>query len=896
MVRGVGEAVIRDVNRLFAEGTTAGASDEQLLSRHLAARDRSSLAFEAIVRRHGPMVLETCRRLLDGDHHAAEDAFQATFLVLARRADSIVTHASGSLGPWLHEVACRTARKARIERFRHEKRDLRAARIMLRSSNAPLDRVAALDDYRVLHEEVSRLPRKHRAAIVLCYFEGLTHDQAAASLCWPVGTVRGYLARARDLLRTRLVRRGVAPSVAVVVLESRANAALLPSLVETVVRGVAQVSAGSTAAVLGGAIVRSLAVSRIRRSLVAVVLLALGAGGAVLVASQLRSSPAIEPATQTGPIVAAQPVEEPARRERLDVHGDPLPDGAVARLGTSRFNHGTNINDTMYTPDGKGLLTFGYDGFVRVWDPTSGRLVRSVIPDGSGGSRLFALSADGKRMVTVERSHEASFRLWDFETGRELRRGPGPQPEALSVAHGLLSEREDGRHGTDGQHHRIPGWGDTGRGPPDEGRARDSSATSCSRPTAGCSRGCAEDQAHHMRLPGAGMGAGAPRAPDAPEPGEKSSIVIWDVAKAAESRRFAIAGAHPDRLVFSPDGRTIAAPCCDGSIRLFEPAGNGEVDRMKVKSPGQHAVAFSRDGRTLASADDTSGTLTVAIHLWDVARRTEIRHLSADSKYVFALAFSPDGRTLASAGWEKILRLWDVATGREIDPRPSHGTSVACLVVSPGDDSVITGGYDQAIYKWDADTGRELAMMETHSLPVYDLAISPDGRYLLSSDIGAAVWLRELGGGQNPAPPLWRSTRGVAAGGWRSRRMDASPSHPARSRTSPRDRRPPRCSMRMASRSIPGRGPASRPTARACSRRMEARSGSGKRPEASRSARSPRPGSRSCRSPCRRTGSSWPSGSMTRSGSGTWRRAARSRPRCGTTPTSSWPPSRPTGG
>ena len=841
------------------------------------------------------MVLETCRRLLDGDHHAAEDAFQATFLVLARRADSIVTHASGSLGPWLHEVACRTARKARIERFRHEKRDLRARADHAQVVDAPLDRVAALDDYRVLHEEVSRLPRKHRAAIVLCYFEGLTHDQAAASLCWPVGTVRGYLARARDLLRTRLVRRGVAPAVAVVVLESQANAALSPSLIEAVLPRIAQVSAGSTAAVLGGAIVRSLAVSRIRRSLVAVVLLALGAGGAVLVASQLRSSPAIEPATQTGPIVAGQPVEEPRRRERLDVHGDPLPEGAVARLGTSRFNHGTNINDTMYTPDGKGLLTFGYDGFVRVWDPTSGRLVRSVIPDGSGGSRLFALSADGKRMVTVERSHEASFRLWDFETGRELRRVPVPNPKpylslmaycpngktvAVELMDNIIAFR-DGETLAEVRRMKVGA-----------GFIRHIVFSPDGRLLAGV----CEDQAHHMRLPGAGMGAGAPRAPDAPEPGEKSSIVIWDVAKAAESRRFAIAGAHPDRLVFSPDGRTIAAPCCDGSIRLFEPAGNGEVDRMKVKSPGQHAVAFSRDGRTLASADDTSGTLTVAIHLWDVARRTEIRHLSADSKYVFALAFSPDGRTLASAGWEKILRRWDVATGREIDPRPSHGTSVACLVVSPGDNTVITGGYDQAIYKWDADTGRELAMMETHSLPVYDLAISPDGRYLLSSDIGAAVWLRELGGGQNPARALWRSTRGVAAGGWRSRRMDASPSHPARSRTSPRDRRPPRCWMRMASRSIPGRGPASRPTARACSRRMEARSGSGKRPEASRSARSPRPDPRSCRSPCRQTGSSWPSASMTRSGSGIWRRAARSRPRCGTTPTSSWPPSRPTGG
>ncbi len=587
---------------------------------------------------------------------------------------------------------------------------------------------------------------------MLCYFEGLTHDQAAASLCWPVGTVRGYLARARDLLRTRLVRRGVAPAVAVVVLESQAKAALSPALIEAVLPRIAQVAAGSTAAVLGGAIVRSLAVSRIRRSLVAVVLLALGAGGAVLVASQLRSSPAIEPATQTGPIVAGQPVEEPRRRKRLDVHGDPLPEGAVARLGTSRFNHGTNINDTMYTPDGKGLLTFGYDGFVRVWDPTSGRLVRSVIPDGSGGSRLFALSADGKRMVTVERSHEASFRLWDFETGASCGAVPVPNPKpylslmaycpngktvAVELMDNIIAFR-DGETLAEVRRMKVGA-----------GFIRHIVFSPDGRLLAGV----CEDQAHHMRLPGAGMGAGAPRAPDAPEPGEKSSIVIWDVAKAAESRRFAIAGAHPDRLVFSPDGRTIAAPCCDGSIRLFEPAGDGEVDRMKVKSPGQHAVAFSRDGRTLASADDTSGTLTVAIHLWDVARRTEIRHLSADSKYVFALAFSPDGRTLASAGWEKILRLWEVATGREIDPRPSHRTSVACLVVSPGDNTVITGGYDQAIYKWDADTGRELAMMETHSLPVYDLAISPDGRYLLSSDIGAAVWLRELGGGQNPAAP-----------------------------------------------------------------------------------------------------------------------------------------------
>ncbi len=195
MIRDLGHSVIRDVGRLIEEGTSAGASDEQLLSRFTAARDRSSAAFEAIVRRHGPMVLETCRRLLGGDHHAAEDAFQATFLVLARRADAGITHPSGSLGPWLHEVASRTARKARVSRLRREKRELSASQrpdAIVAASRNPVDDA---DDHRILHEEVSRLPEKHRAAIVLCYFQGLTHEQAAASLRWPVGTVRGYLAR-----------------------------------------------------------------------------------------------------------------------------------------------------------------------------------------------------------------------------------------------------------------------------------------------------------------------------------------------------------------------------------------------------------------------------------------------------------------------------------------------------------------------------------------------------------------------------------------------------------------------------------------------------------------------------------------------------------------------------
>ena len=185
--------MIGDVGRLYAEGTAAGTSDEQLLSRFTAARDRSSLAFEAIVRRHGPMVLETCRRLLGGDYHAAEDAFQATFLVLARRADAVRIRRSGSLGPWLHERLSDGA-KARVAAVRREARTqgIERARPPGRESTRRSRRVS-----RAARRSVA-VAREVPRPIVLCYFEGLTHDQAAASLRWPVGTVRGYLAGRRS--------------------------------------------------------------------------------------------------------------------------------------------------------------------------------------------------------------------------------------------------------------------------------------------------------------------------------------------------------------------------------------------------------------------------------------------------------------------------------------------------------------------------------------------------------------------------------------------------------------------------------------------------------------------------------------------------------------------------
>ncbi|HLH27996.1 MAG TPA: sigma-70 family RNA polymerase sigma factor, partial [Acidimicrobiales bacterium] len=190
-------SLVRQLGSLFEGGTAAGLSDRQLLERFVAARDEA--AFEAIVSLHGPMVLGLCRQLL-GDHHHAEDAFQAVFLVLARQARSI--RDPDVLGPWLHGVALRTARKARARLSR--RRQIEEAGAAGRSESGPAVQAAELlerERAEALHHEVQRLPEPFRQAVVACYFEGLTPDEAAHRLRWPDGTLRSRLVRARERLR-----------------------------------------------------------------------------------------------------------------------------------------------------------------------------------------------------------------------------------------------------------------------------------------------------------------------------------------------------------------------------------------------------------------------------------------------------------------------------------------------------------------------------------------------------------------------------------------------------------------------------------------------------------------------------------------------------------------------
>jgi RNA polymerase sigma factor (sigma-70 family) len=225
--------------------------DEELLERYLSGEDaQSQEAFSALVVRHGPMVLGICRHVLNG-HHDAEDAFQATFLVLAQKGRTIRNRRV--LAGWLHEVAHRIAIKARVSAVRRRTIE-RQGPAMSPVATEPneQDEAAAWNELRpVLHEEVERLPEKYRLPVILSYLQGKTNEEVAEQLQWPVGTVKGRLSRARDLLRSRLMRRGLSLSAAFLVTalsQGRVFAEIVPvDLVKKTVRLAAKFGPGSAA-------------------------------------------------------------------------------------------------------------------------------------------------------------------------------------------------------------------------------------------------------------------------------------------------------------------------------------------------------------------------------------------------------------------------------------------------------------------------------------------------------------------------------------------------------------------------------------------------------------------------------------------------------------------------
>jgi RNA polymerase sigma factor (sigma-70 family) len=272
----------RDLSTLFEAGLTGGLLDAELLERFAIRRDEA--AFEALVRRHGPLVWRVCRLILR-HHHDAEDAFQATFLILARKAPTIVPREM--LPNWLYGVARQTAIKAKHMAARRETRERRMTEL---PQPEALPQPIEIDLHEVLDQELSQLPARYRTPIILCHLEGKGHKEAATQLGWPVGTLSARLSRARRILASRLSRRGFtlsAGSLAVLTTWRAASASVPTSLINSTVKVVVlsaknPLDQGLVAAeiiALTKSVLRAMLMSKIKTgSLILVVGAAIGVG------------------------------------------------------------------------------------------------------------------------------------------------------------------------------------------------------------------------------------------------------------------------------------------------------------------------------------------------------------------------------------------------------------------------------------------------------------------------------------------------------------------------------------------------------------------------------------------------------------------------------------------
>lgn len=386
-----------DLARHLRPPDTPGAPDADLLRRFAAGRDEA--AFELLVWRHGGMVHAACRRVL-GRSADADDAFQVTFLALARRAGSI--RDGGALPGWLHRVARRAAARVKAAARRRESTSA--------TPPEPAVEPAQPDDVGpVLDEEIDRLPEKLRRAFVLCHLEGVTNEAAAARLGCPKGTVLSRLARARERLRDRLTRRGV---VAPALLVAPAAAPPAAALAAATARAAAHFAAGpcpgeipTHVTEIARGVLRTMRLTQLRPiSLVLAITALVGAG---LAAAAGRPDPAPTPAAATRPAPAPQP---PAPR-RLALEKHDCPD-----VGTARFS-----------PDGSVLVVNGakaegekVEEVVTFWEAATGRHLHTVRGDDAGGNPL-SFSADGK-LIAIPHTGRGEVVVRDVAGGAVVRR------------------------------------------------------------------------------------------------------------------------------------------------------------------------------------------------------------------------------------------------------------------------------------------------------------------------------------------------------------------------------------------------------------------------------------------------------------------------------------------
>jgi RNA polymerase sigma factor (sigma-70 family) len=778
--------LLHHLRHLIGSVPEAALTDSQLLERFLAHRDET--AVEVLVRRHGPLVFGVCRRVLRNPH-AAEDAFQATFLVLVRKAPSLVRHER--LGSWLYKVAYRLALRARATEVRRQQCEARAAR----SRPGPASHAASPGDLLVvLEEELQRLPASHRAPLVLCYLEGKTNAEAADVLGCPRGSMSARLAQARRRLRECLARRGFAapPAAIAGLLAAAAAEAVVPApLFANTVRAAlwfAGEEAGSASPVSAQAVAlargafRTMFLNKLR--IVAAIVFAaamLGAGATML----LRAAPQAGPPAPAAP---RQPAE--ARLHRAEAPDERLPDGAVARMGSTRLRHGDAVSFAAYTPDGKALVTAGRDKMVRLWDLATGQELRRFAwgeaeqggqakpsEDGIAQRReqqywddlarscQAALSADGK---IVAASRGGVVCLWETAGGKQLCQlqtgqkrllqlafaadskslltlGPGQVTAVWDVATGKCVRRSPGEPvpqffapvGLIGSQNALvsPGLKYLASG------GREDNGTVWIH-----IRDLATDQQLPPIRTGPGVLALAFSADDRTLAWEQleAGIVFTDVATGKELRRLKSAGRNDSAtamdsalaIALSGDGKRLAVSWDSNTIELWDltsgksvlPGGKVTAAQFEQQSTNWRDLLVRP---ALAFSPDGSRLLCsqggVTVRQFRTDTGAEIPGPGTGQRApVSTLALSADGKTLCTYGTGDPARCWDWVTGKETGQRGVPASATHAVFAADGRFAFLAG-HDVTLCGPDGKPARRIAAGD--SLPV-SVALSPDGALL----------------------------------------------------------------------------------------------------------------------------------------------------------------------
>lgn len=377
--------VLRHLHRLISEKEACAVPDQHLLDRFTQRREEA--AFEALVRRHGPLVWGVCRRVLH-DWHDAEDAFQATFLVLARKAGAVGRRAS--VGSWLYRVAYHMALKARKQAMNRRKREKRLA---VRDESDPLAEVTGRELLAVLDEELQRLPERQRAPLVLCYLEGQTRDAAARRLGCSTSTLKRRLEVGKARLHARLARRGVALSAALVAaaLTRTATAAVPGVLVGSTARAALGWTASAGAGALADVTLRTMGAGKAKIAAALVLVLGLTALGVGALGRGAAAPAGAEASNLAAPTADKQPARpakpgpaapEPGEQVTLtgrvvDAQDRPVAGAQVGVLGQTvrpykdKDLHTTDPDSALWPYPLLGNVKAGADGRFRLTFPRS---------------------------------------------------------------------------------------------------------------------------------------------------------------------------------------------------------------------------------------------------------------------------------------------------------------------------------------------------------------------------------------------------------------------------------------------------------------------------------------------------------------------------------------------